>query len=188
MAGEGPNIEDVDWCVQLPGMQSFCAPIPDDPSVVPLMARFAKDIVHSCTGHYGNEASPTDMYTHAAIIIEIPDDWKHPKKEAGVSKDLNGDAVVNVAVDTDICSSDIQHVDLPVERVHGLKSSVESLEEEKRQFDIKLKTGKTSRNHGDDGGADYYSMTVPSLKDLCRQHRLKVGGNKLDLIARLESM
>ena len=39
-----------------------------------------------------------------------------------------------------------------------------------------------------DGGEErgYKHLSLPKLKDMCRKHKLKVGGNKKDLVERLE--
>lgn len=70
--GEGESLETVDWCVKLPGLPSFSLKNPEDTSLTPPMAFFAGDVVYSGTGYFGNEASPSDFYTHAGIVIHVP--------------------------------------------------------------------------------------------------------------------
>jgi hypothetical protein len=119
------------------------------------MARFAKDIVSSCTGYYGNEASQTDFYTHAAIIVTIPE---AEGREAIILEDLS------------------------VEKIVGVKRSLESSEEELDEFQAKLSGAMKLP-----GGATVTAatMTVPELKDACRARGLKVGGSKGVLLERL---
>ena len=122
LGGAGHPIDNVEWCVRLPGLKSFCAPPPQDPAVQPLMARYVNDIVYSATGYYGNEASRTDFYTHAAILIDIPS-WDDRLS-------------MKICSTTDDCNSPKEIISQ--EHLKGLKTATESQDDEVLSFQCKL--------------------------------------------------
>jgi hypothetical protein len=47
-------------------------------------------------------------------------------------------------------------------------------------------TNPTRQGFGVTEDRGYHHMTLPRLKDMCRKHKLKIGGNKKSLVERLE--
>lgn len=135
------------------------------------MARFKRDLVYSGTGYYGNEASPTDFYTHAAIIINMPslDDINIRKKlfeqENNTNANISQDALIST------------------KHLIGFKDVDTSEEQEIKLFENNFIPKKREFS----GMNDYSTRTVKELKELCREYGLKVSGTKDELILRLES-
>lgn len=75
--------------------------------------------------------------------------------------------------------------DLELEGTNKRKRAAAPKDEKKGSSGSKSQSGGSG---GGDGSVNYAAMTIPELKELCKQNNLKVGGNKSDLITRLQSM
>ena len=145
---------EVEWIIDRPNFRSY--------SERANYVSFVEEVSYSATGYYGNEASETNFYTYAALIVNIP-------------------PIDNAAREKLIKAAEVAPLDPSA--VHGLKRTHMTAEEERMAFGQRFR-GLRRPTAND---AAIAAMELPQLKKEAQKLKIPIRGKSREELERLVS-